>query len=217
MSHKVRLILARHGQTEWNAQRRFQGKSDVPLNEAGVSEAKALAERLKNWPVDVIYSSPLSRSMKTAQIISEVNVNGGNIEVRKELEEMGFGIWEKLSIHDVTKNFPGQYEAWKDDPSKMVPPGGESFEGIIERVKTVLEEILSSHRREVLVVAHGGVIRAIVAFLLGLSPSGIWHMRLDNCGLVGLVCKDEQTSLLFWNDNLHLRVPFELIEKLPIL
>jgi len=217
MTHKVRLILARHGQTDWNAQRRFQGKTDVPLNEAGLNEAKALAERLKNWPFDVIYASPLSRALKTAQIISEVNVNSGSIKVCNELEEMGFGIWEELSIHEVIKNFPGQYEAWKDDPSKMIPPGGESFKEIIGRVKPVLEDILNGQNREVLVVAHGGVIRAIVASLLGLSPSGIWHMRLDNCGLVGLVCKDEQASLLFWNDALHLHVPFELIDKLPII
>jgi len=214
MTHKVRILLARHGQTEWNAQRRFQGKTDVPLNESGLNEARMLAVRLKNWPVDVIYTSPFSRALETAKIVSDLNVNAARLEVRSELEEMSFGNWEKLSVHDVAKSFPGRYEAWKDDPSKVVPPGGESFEDVVKRVKPVLDDILNREDREVLIVAHGGVIRAIVVLLLGLSPSGIWHMRLDNCALVGLVSKDGKASLLFWNDTHHLHLPVNLIEKL---
>ena len=214
MTHKIRILLARHGQTEWNAQRRFQGKTDVPLNESGLNEARMLAVRLKNWPVDAIYTSPFSRALETAKIVSDLNVNAVRLEVRSELEEMSFGNWEKLSVHDVAKNFPGRYEAWKDDPSKVVPPGGESFEDVVKRVKPVLDDILNREDREVLIVAHGGVIRAIVVLLLGLSPSGIWHMRLDNCALVGLVLKDGKASLLFWNDTHHLHLPVNLIEKL---
>jgi len=216
MTHKIRILLARHGQTEWNAQRRFQGKTDVPLNESGLNEARMLAERLKNWPVDAIYTSPLSRALETAKIVSGLNVNAARLEVRSELEEMSFGSWEKLSVHDVAKSFPGHYEAWKDDPSKVVPPGGESFEDVVKRVKPVLDGILNREDQEVLIVAHGGVIRAIVVLLLGLSPSGIWHMRLDNCALVGLVSKDVKASLLFWNDTHHLHLPINLVEKLPI-
>jgi len=216
MTHKIRILLARHGQTEWNAQRRFQGKTDVPLNESGLNEARMLAERLKNWPVDAIYTSPLSRALETAKIVSGLNVNAARLEVRSELEEMSFGSWEKLSVHDVAKSFPGYYEAWKDDPSKVVPPGGESFEDVVKRVKPVLDGILNREDQEVLIVAHGGVIRAIVVLLLGLSPSGIWHMRLDNCALVGLVSKDVKASLLFWNDTHHLHLPINLVEKLPI-
>jgi 2,3-bisphosphoglycerate-dependent phosphoglycerate mutase len=147
----TRIILARHGETDWNRERRWQGHSDRPLNDTGRDQARALATELAGEPISAIYSSDLLRSHETARIVAEQF--GLDVVSVPGLRERRFGSWEGLEDVEVERLFPGVRS----------PPDGESRDEMLERVLESLDAIVTSHPgRTVLVVSHGGPIRAVL-------------------------------------------------------
>src|SRR6266508_146718 len=145
----TRIILARHGETDWNLERRWQGHSDRPLNETGRAQAEALAEQLAGEPITAVYSSDLVRAHETARIVA--SRLGRDVVVVPALRERRFGSWEGLRDVEVEERFPGA-------PG---PPDGETREEMMRRVLESLEAIAATHvGQTVLVVSHGGPIRA---------------------------------------------------------
>lgn len=202
-SNSCRLILARHGQTEWNKQLRFQGIADIPLDDEGIRQAKLLAQRIASWPPDVIYTSPLKRAYSTAKEISRQF----NIEpvIVPELTEVNFGIWEGASIPQLEHDEPEAFTHWKADPFFNVPEGGESWPEICERLTCAMNTIFSDGCENVIVVAHGGVIRALIAIILGIDPHKAWNVEVSNCAMTGFEFVDGIARLYFANDDMHIR------------
>lgn len=208
-----RVVLARHGQTDWNQERRFQGKTDTPLNDVGREQAHALAARLSSWPLEVVYSSPLERALYTAAAIAERH------ELRptplQELHEIDFAEWEGLSIPRLEVEQKEDFARWRGDPFFNPPPGGETWEGIRARLSRALSLILGEAHRRIVIVSHGGVMRALYAVLAELDPHTVWNLDVSNCAISGVELRQGRMRLAFANDDLHIRAG-EAGRRLPV-
>jgi probable phosphoglycerate mutase len=159
------LILIRHGETDWNAQHRWQGHSDTPLNDAGRLQAGRLATELEH--LDAVYSSDLARARETAEIIA--GSLGLEIRLDPRLRERSFGAWEGLTTEEIESSFPDEQRRWRTGIGAGAADA-ESFEAFAARVSSFVEEVGRRHVDEdVLVVAHGGTIRVIHALAAGLD------------------------------------------------
>jgi len=150
------LILARHGETDWNRDGRFQGHADPPLNQRGREQARALAEQLDQEPLDAIYSSDLRRAYETAEIIGEQK--GLEVLVDPELRERDVGPWTGLTLSEVEERFPDQIRLWREGTISA----GESRESLGARVVEAARRIARAHPDgHVLVITHGGAARML--------------------------------------------------------
>jgi broad specificity phosphatase PhoE len=166
------LLLARHGETDWNLKRRVQGHSDTPLNDTGRMQARSLADELAGEPIDAVYSSDLLRAHETARIVAEQR--GLDVTAIRDLRERHFGTWEGLTDEEIFARFPEARAgtgAWGD---------AETREEMTDRVLGALHRIAATHPgRHVLVVSHGGPLRAV------LTHCGIAGIdRIENCHVV---------------------------------
>jgi broad specificity phosphatase PhoE len=175
------LLLTRHGETDWNAERRWQGHSDPPLNERGREQAHELAATLDG--VDVIYASDLARARETAEILGARL--GLQVRFDPRLRERSFGAWEGKTWDELEERSADALEKWRAGETHGAEDA-EPYEDFSSRVESFLEHVLERHPAErVLVVAHGGSIRAIHAFAEGLDYARD-HPRIPavaNCGL----------------------------------
>ena len=167
------ILLARHGETDWNRQGRFQGQADPPLNEQGRAQAQDLARRLADVPVDAVYSSDLRRAHETALIVAEPH--GVPVVTDAGLREIDVGSWSGLTRAEVEERFPG---AEHHD--------GETREELRTRVAAAVERIACEHPRErILIVSHGGALRA-----LRHHAGGELFQPIENCGVYELRFED---------------------------
>jgi broad specificity phosphatase PhoE len=159
------LLLARHGETDWTQEKRWQGHGDPPLNAQGREQAHALARELAGVPLDTTYSSDLRRASGTAAIVArEV---GLEVRLDQELRETDFGSWTGLTRDEVERRLPKAARRRRRGRKGWV--GGESYEEMAARVVRAVEAIATAHRKkQVLVVTHNGPIRAIQAHALGI-------------------------------------------------
>ena len=159
------LLLVRHGETDWNLQQRWQGHSDTPLNDAGREQARRLAAELAS--ADALYSSDLARARETAEILGARL--GLEPRLDERLRERGFGRWEGLTMADIEERYADDVRLWRAGTG----PGAqdaEPIEAFAARVRSFLDDIAQRHPdEEVLVVAHGGTIRAAHAIASGLD------------------------------------------------
>lgn len=198
-----RLILARHGETDWNAERRYQGIQDIPLNARGMAQAAALAERLAKERVDAIYASDLQRARGTAQAIAAPR--GLPVRADPRLREIAFGAWEGLTYDEIQAQYPADLARWLADPEGCPPPGGESLAQLGERVESLMRDIAAEHRHQtVLVVAHGGSLQTLLCLALGLELTGRWRFRLDPASVSEVHLYPEGAIISLLNDCHHL-------------
>jgi broad specificity phosphatase PhoE len=180
MSH---ILLARHGQSVSNAIRRFQGSQDVELSDLGARQAEALARVVRSRPVVAIYTSPLARARRTAEIAAA----GTNVPVTSvdDLRELCLGEWEGRTVEEIRSLPDDPYARWVRDPVACLPPGGEPLSDVQDRVVRSMGQIARAHPNggQVLVVCHGGVISAYLAHCLGLPLSSIWRLTVSNGSL----------------------------------
>ncbi|WP_173048339.1 histidine phosphatase family protein [Bosea sp. ANAM02] len=179
-----RLILVRHGETDWNREGRLQGGQDIPLNDLGRRQAAEAAERLKALEpayADLAYiGSPMQRARETMDILRrELTLPAGAYRIDDRLRELTFGEWEGFTWRDIRKAEREQAHLRERDKWGFVPPGGESYRMLAERVRPVLEEL----PRETVIVSHGGVARAILALVGAVAPREasmveIWQGKL---------------------------------------
>lgn len=180
----VRLLLVRHGETQWNRDSRFQGVKDIPLNENGRAQAAKAAEFLKEVPLDFAISSPLLRPKETAEIILKEHQKL-NLELRPELIEIGHGLWEGKLEKEIEQEWPGLLKQWKTAPETVQMPEGENLEQVWTRAITCWEEIVkqyisSSELVTGLVVAHDAINKVIMCHILGLKAANIWQIKQGN-------------------------------------
>ena len=194
-SSKKRIILVRHGETDWNKQGRFQGQIDIPLNQNGKAQAKAASEFLKTISIQKAFSSSLSRPRETAQIILKEHP-GIDISLKNNLKEIGHGKWEGKLESEIKSDWPGLLEAWKTLPQKVQMPDGENIKEVSTRSITGWREICKDLKNDetALVVAHDAVNKTILCHLLGLAPSEIWMIKQGNGGItiIDLSEKEDQ-------------------------
>ncbi len=179
----MRLLLARHGESTWNAERRFQGSTDIALSARGRAQAGALARGLRGYRVRAAYVSPFRRALETA----ELALQGTSVPlvVLEELRELSLGQWEGCTVDEIRAQDGDPYVAWLRAPHDCPPPGGEPLPVVSERVRAAIDRIAAAHPDgdDVLVVAHGGVISVYACHLLGCSFNHLWRLRVDNASL----------------------------------
>ncbi len=175
----TRLVLVRHGQTDWNLEGRYQGQTDLPLNAAGRAEASALAEQLAGRPLEAIYSSNLRRAHETASIIAERL--GMPVQIDGRLREVYLGQWEGVLFKDIVAQYPAEWEQRQRDPVHSRPPGGESAVELAARVWAAVDEIARRHAPGlVLIVSHGLALAAVLCRAQNLPLTQIFDVIPDN-------------------------------------
>jgi ribonuclease H / adenosylcobalamin/alpha-ribazole phosphatase len=196
-------LLLRHGQTPMSVQKRYAGRSDVPLTDVGVDQAIAAAKRLAPAGIGVIVSSPLQRATRTAQEVAEIT--GAPVVIDEGFRETDFGAWEGLTFAEVRQRWPAEMTAWLADPA-VPPPGGESFAEVSARVTEARQRILAGHQQQtILIVSHVTPIKTLVAGALLAPPAALYRMHLD----VAALCEidwyaDGPAVLRSFNDTGHL-------------
>lgn len=161
----MRLIFIRHGETDWNVQKKIQGCTDIPLNEMGIIQAESLARQLEKEDLNVnkIYTSKLVRARKTAEIIGEIlHVP---YEAYEGLEEMNLGLWEGKTWADVPQLYPEEYEKWHDNRRYTKTPEGESYQEVLERVLVAIREIMEHETGDIVIVTHSAIIMTIRSYI----------------------------------------------------
>ena len=211
-----RILLLRHGETDWNAQKRFQGRQDIPLNDAGRRQAAAVSLRVRRWRPEAVWSSPQRRAMETAMIALQCGSDAFSTD--SNLCEVGFGVWEGALIAELEQNNDPLYQAWKRAPFTEMPEGAETAAEVMQRADRVLKTIAKSSAERCLVVAHGGILRAIIAQAAGFSFESAWNLKFSNCSLSGLEYNGSSFSVAFLNDTAHQCAEKNSAEKtLPVL
>jgi probable phosphoglycerate mutase len=194
----TKIYITRHGETEWNTQRRFQGQHDSPLTERGIMQVNLLSEYLQKIPITAIYASSCNRAVVTANIIN----SNKNLPlcVCDELREINFGVWEGMSTAEVKDKYPDDFQKYFYSPDKYIPNnGGETFDEVRLRLLKKIEEIVSAHPNEtVLIVTHGNTLRILHAYFTDCSLSAIWNLLAPPASLSLVVANGGNYEIDFW-------------------
>ena len=198
----LRLYFMRHGETVWNTERRYQGMTDIELSEEGLRQAECAAKRFKNIKIDKIYASPLKRAMKTAEKIAAEK--GLEIISEDDFREIHFGEWEGKTVPELTEKYGESYTNFIREPHKYGFPGEGSVENVINRIKPGIDRIIAEEKENVLIVSHGGIIRLMIMYIMGLDSSWFTKMWINNTGVSIVEIKNDRRLLLTLNDSAHL-------------
>lgn len=174
-----RLLLVRHGETEWNRQGQFQGQIDVPLNEHGREQARKAAEFLKGVELNFAVSSPMLRPKETAEIILQHHPDVP-LTLEDGLKEISHGLWEGKYEREIETSFPGLLTQWKTAPEAVQMPEGENLQQVWERARITWRSIVASMTGTGIVVAHDAVNKAILCLLFDLGPEHFWSFKQGN-------------------------------------
>jgi broad specificity phosphatase PhoE len=210
-----RLLLVRHGVTDWNREGRFQGHKDPPLSDQGRNEARLLAERLSADPSlgpRRIVTSSLGRARQTAEVVARAL--GAPIADDPRLIELGQGAWEGRTHADLAEHDAERYAAWRRSRGEGEPPDGEPLADARARVADALADLLRADPWPACVVSHGGTLRLAAAQLLRLEGRRPWALDLDNASLSVLVEAGAAWRIERWNDTRHIlgRMPTHVDE-----
>ena len=174
----MRILLARHGETPWNSEGRYQGQIDIPLSPVGEAQATALGQRLRDLPIDRAVASPLMRARRTAELaLGETRAELLGID--PDLQEIAHGEWEGLLASDIHEKDPARLRAWREEPDTVLMPGGESLRHVLDRSWRGLARAMEGLGDDdtLLVVAHDAVNRVLLCRILGLPLSKLWTFR----------------------------------------
>lgn len=176
------IFLIRHGNTEFNEKKLFRGHLDVPLDSVGIEQAEKTGKFLKDINFDLIYSSPLSRAYKTAEIINRYQSN--DIEILKEngFMDLNFGDWEGKGYDEIKLLYPEIFNQWMREPYRAAIPGGEMLCDAQDRSWKILKEIVSESAGSMLaIVTHRIINKLLISKILDIGKSGIWKINQDSC------------------------------------
>ncbi len=188
------LMLIRHGRTAWNAEGRWQGQADPPLDAIGLQQAEALAAHLKAEPITAIYSSPQIRARQTAEALAAALPPGVPVILDDRLKERNIGAWEGLTMAEVHERFPDGYhpEWWINGA-----PGGENLAELTARTAAAFGEIAAAHpEAAIAVVSHGGALNAYLFDLLQIAPGKRVTFRFDNTALARISVSPGRVHLI---------------------
>jgi 2,3-bisphosphoglycerate-dependent phosphoglycerate mutase len=199
----TRILLVRHGETDWNAAGRIQGHSDTPLNAAGRLQAQRAAQRLAREPIRALYSSDLARAFETAAIIGAPL--GLTVVASPQLRERRYGEWEGLTAAEIQAHYPEQFAIWRARSTDFAPPQGETRNEILTRALAELQTIARRHVREmVVVVSHGGLCYVLINHILGNVDGDRREFTIGNASIHTLDVTGDQWSVISMNETAHL-------------
>ncbi len=174
------IYLIRHGETDANKVKSFQGTLELPLNEKGIAQAKKLANYFKDIPLDAIYCSSMIRARMTTEILAEAkNMPFTPVD---ELREANFGDWEGLGFDEIQRRWPEGMKTFFSNPAEWIPPNGETFYAVQERTSRALAKIMAEQGsdKNIAIVSHGGIIRVQLCTILGIPLNNMWRMSVRN-------------------------------------
>ncbi len=179
------LLVCRHGATEWNIEGRYQGQSDVPLNDQGVRQAEALADELALMPIDAIYASGLQRALRTAEAIARRHA----LEVQRDprFNEVNLGVWEGLTLPEILGAYPKEHAFWMEHPMESRPPGGESIAEVVARVREGLADVAQAWPEgSVVIVTHKVTMNVIQSLTTGEPLEQVLQVFPVNASVIRL-------------------------------
>lgn len=201
----TRIYLTRHGETEWNKQRRFQGSKNSELTEKGLLGAELLSARVEDIKLDLIVASPLKRAYQTAEIVR----GNKNVEIitHDGLKEINLGDFEGMRWEEIEEISNGILCKITEDPFNNRYPNGENLMEFYSRVESALKEIIDKNRnKDILIVAHGGTIKCIESYVRNFKINNDWMGSVvQNCSLSCFEVSDNnEITEIFYNDTEHL-------------
>lgn len=200
----TRILLIRHGQTEWNRQEIFRGRADIPLSDEGTRQAEALAGRLSDERIAAVYSSPLIRAYATAERVARAQ--GPQPQPVHPLTDIDYGPWEGQQHERVRQQYSDLYARWQSEPHLIRPPRGETLAEVRQRATGALNEIVARHAAAtVVVVSHRVVTKLLLCAALGLSDDAFWRIRQGTACLNLLEQEEPRVTVRLVNDTCHLR------------
>lgn len=200
----TRVLLVRHGETDWNTQTRLQGHSDIPLNARGRDQVRRLGQALAGQSLDAVYSSDLQRAFDTARAMAEAT--GAPLQADPALRERGFGCFEGMTYAEIEARWPEDARRWRTRDPAFGPAGGETLQGFHARCVQAAERLVARHPGgSIALVAHGGVLDSLyrAATRLALDAPRSW--RMGNASLNRLLYSGSGFTLVGWDDDAHLR------------
>ena len=197
------IILVRHGETEWNVKEIFRGRIDIELNETGMRQAELLAEYLSDLKIEAVYSSPLRRALKTAEVITSHHKL--DVEIADGLMDFDYGEWQGLFHEEVKERYKELYAQWINNPHQVIMPAGESLSDVSQRAIGVVNEVIARYGGTVVLVSHRVVNKVVICALLGLDNSHFWNIRQDTCGMTTFAYENGQFILTEHNNTSYLK------------
>jgi broad specificity phosphatase PhoE len=197
-------LLLRHGQTDLSGERRFSGRTDIPLTKEGIKQAAQAAKCLAGSGATAVITSPLQRARRTAEAVAEST--GAPLVVYEDFAEAEFGAWQGLTFAEAAQKWPDELAAWLGSPDAS-PPDGESFVTVAMRVLAGLDRLIDEYRHQTtIVVSHVTPIKTLVCRALLAPPEAMFRMNLDVASLCHIDCFDNGSAVLrSFNDTAHLR------------
>ncbi len=204
----TQIILVRHGQTAWNvgagAGERFRGRIDLPLDDTGLAQARALAQQLADHSIVAVYASPLKRATETARPTAQQL--GLPVQPLPGITGINYGDWQGLSPAEAAKTHPALYPRWLEAPHRVKFPHGESLRQVRLRSMAAMKEVAARHEGQViLLVAHQVVNKVLVCAMLGLGNAHFWRIQQDNACINIFEHQDGVSTAVLINDTYHLR------------
>jgi alpha-ribazole phosphatase len=199
-----RVYLIRHGETQLNREQTFRGRLDVPLNDRGRAQARAVGERLAAENLSAVYCSPLARARETAEAVADSS--GLTALPDDTLMDMDFGEWQGLTLASVEEQYPEIYRTWATAPEAARVPGGETLADVLRRAGDGLRILAERYHDEtVAVVTHRVVLKLLLARALGLDERAFWRIRQDTACINLIEVTGDRTVVCMLNDTCHLR------------
>jgi probable phosphoglycerate mutase len=198
------IYLVRHGQTAWNKEEIFRGRTDIPLDETGLKQAELAGEYFKAMVIQGVYSSPISRAWQTAEKISRFQ----NLSVQplEGIIDMSFGNWEGHALQEIERIDPETYRQWREEPHLARLLGGDTLDDVRKRAMASLKEVIEKHPGETLVlVSHRVVNKVLICGILGIDNSHFWQIAQDTAAINLIQYKRGRYVLSFMNETCHLK------------
>jgi len=199
-----RVMLVRHGETDWNKEEVFRGRIDVKLNTTGLQQAEETGRFLSEMRLNVIYSSPLSRAQDTAEKIAQFQ--SSKVITEENFTDINFGEWQGLSLRDVKERYKENYLTWKNEPHRVKFSKGESLQDVSERSINALQRLIQKHAEETCaIVSHRVICKVMILGMLGMPLSRFWDIRQDTCAVSIFFYQDGRWIVELLNDTCHLK------------
>ncbi len=197
------FYLVRHAITDWNEQQRFQGNSNISLNERGLAQAENLRLRFAAEELSACFASDLLRARETAEGI--IRDHELMLEAEPRLREINFGAWEGMTYAEIKDEYPDKVAAWEENWSETAPPEGERFGDFVSRIEDFYREFMQGLGQEnVLLVAHGGSLQILLCMFLEIDPGKFWQFKMEPASVTSVQVYEAGAILNVLNDTSHL-------------
>jgi probable phosphoglycerate mutase len=198
------IYLVRHGQTAWNKEEIFRGRTDIPLDETGLKQAELVGKYFKGMEIQGVFSSSLSRAWQTAEKVAEPH--SLKVQPLQGILDMSFGNWEGRPHQEIRESDSKTYRQWVETPHLVRLPGGESLDDVRGRAMAAMEEVIRDHPGKALVlVTHRVVNKVLICAILGLDNSHFWQITQDTTAINLIQHRDGKYILSLMNETCHLK------------